>query len=565
VDSVEAPFTIPAGLVTRPGEELSARRGVLERAAPWVLSFGVLLVYLLFPTKNYYWDGIDFALNIEQSRGLGPALIHPHHLLYNVFGYYVYQACLALGWQVRAVHALQAANAFLSALSALLFYRFLRHAFRSAFLSSVLTLLFSFSATWWKYSTDADSYVPCLLLLLLCLNLLFAARRPRPWSVALAHSAAMFMHQLAVFFYPVAVLGLLLHGRGLGLKRRLLYALKYSAAASSFTLAVNYYCFRQQTGASGLKEFAAWLTSYVQGPQSYSLGFDPREVVFHAFSGHVRLFFAGRFNWLEGLFSPPVLILLAALICLALFIAYQLVRNFGPALSSFRRATPLDGRAGPAAAVCALWACVYFVFLCFWYPYFTPYRMFYLPALIFLLGAALVRYDLLRTARRRSCVAAFVAAMAVSNFLFFIYPLSHVEKNPPVAMALGMGGTWTAGTVVFYARPNSDNELFHYFNPATDWRKFDPDPAGSFEEELRLIYERGGTAWVDASALDRMQSTPEGTRWLAEHGAGGRRAELVGGGYRIIFVQIVPSAAAADSQVHDGSRGGGRPDEDTVE
>lgn len=304
----------------------------------------------------------------------------------------------------------------------------------------------------------------------------------------------------------------------------------------------------------------------MQGPQSYSLGFEPREVVFHAFSGHVRLFFAGRFNWLDGLLSPPVLILLAALISLAFFLAYQIIRNFGPALSSFRPATPIDERAGPAVAACALWACAYFVFLCFWYPYFTPYRMFYLPALIFLLGVALVRYDLTGTPRRRSCVSAFVAVVAVSNFLFFIYPLSHVEKNPPVAMAQGMGGTWTAGTVVFYARPNSDNELFRYFNPATEWRKLDSNPGGSFEETLREVYGRGGTAWMDASALDDISSSPEGSRWLAEHSNGGRRAELVGGGYRIIFVQVMSSAAAADAQVRDGSRGGGgRPDEDTVE
>jgi hypothetical protein len=160
---------------------------------------------------------------------------------------------------------------------------------------------------------------------------------------------------------------------------------------------------------------------------------------------------------------------------------------------------------------------------------------------------------------------AVVAAVALSNFLFFIYPLSHLEKNPAVAMAHGMGGKWTAGTVVFYARPNSDNELFRYFNPATDWRRFDAAPGGSFEETLREVYRQGGAAWLDASALDEMRSSPEGSRWLVEHSAGGRRAELVGGGYRIIFVQILPAAPDAAAQRPDGSRGGGRPDEDTVE
>ncbi|MBV9928606.1 MAG: hypothetical protein JOZ96_26555 [Acidobacteria bacterium] len=566
MNPVEAPLTAPAPLAIGRGDELSVGVRARARAAPWALSLGVLFVYLLFPTRNYYWDGIDFALTVEQSRGLGPALIHPHHLLYNVFGYYVYHAFEALGLQVRAVHALQAANALLSALSALLLHRFLSRTLRSTFLSATLTLLFSFSATWWKYSTDADSYVLSVLSLLVCLNLLFAARGPRPWSVALAHSAGMFMHQLAVFFYPVIVLGLLLDGRGLTRRRRLILVLQYSVAASSFTLAVNYFCFHLQTGGYGPADFVAWLTSYVQGPQAYSLGFDWREVVVHTFRGHARLFFGGRFNWLDGLLGLPVLTLLATLIAVASFLVYETFRGFKTIVSSFKSPVALDDKARWAAAACGLWACAYFAFLCFWYPYFTPYRMFYLPALVFLLGAAAVRYDLLRTPRRRRFASMFVAAMALSNFLFFIYPLSHVEKNPAVEMALGMGEAWPAGTVVYYARPNADNELFHYFNPATDWRKLDADPGGSFEETLREVYGRGGGAWLDASALDRMQSSPAGSRWLAEHSAGGRRVELVGGGYRIIFVQVMPSAAAGDAQARDVSRGGGGGlDEDTVE
>lgn len=109
--SVNAPLTESISLRIGPDEVLSVGVGIREKAAPWLLSLGVLLVYLSFPTRSYYWDGIDFALAIENSRGLSASLIHPHYTL------------------------------------------------RSAHLSLVLTALFSFSATWWKYSTDADSYV----------------------------------------------------------------------------------------------------------------------------------------------------------------------------------------------------------------------------------------------------------------------------------------------------------------------------------------------------------------------------------------------------------------------
>lgn len=520
-------------------EVLHVGAGVREKAAPWVISLGVLLVYLTFPTRNYYWDGINFALVIENSRGLSSALIHPHHLLYNVFGYLVYHLFDVLGWHVRAVHVLQITNAFLSALCALLLFRFLRHTLRATQLSFALTSLFSFSATWWKYSTDADSYVASVLFLLVCLNLVFAARRPRPAAVALAHAAAMFMHQLAVFFYPVIVIGILFNNPGLSVRRRALLILKYSVAASSLTLAANYYCFHLQTGAYGVADFAGWLTSYLHGSNGYSFSFDWRGGILLTLSGQAKLFFGGRLNWLEGLMSPAILTLSVLLAAIILLLGFKVVGGLRTLISEVRSATPLEGSLRPAAA-CSMWACIYLTFLFFWYPYFTPYRLFYLPAVIVLLGIVLVRYQVLSTPARLRYAALSVAAVALGNFLFLIYPLSHVEKNPPLALALEMNRTWAGGTVIYYASPNADNELFRYFNPATAWRELGAVGEPTFEEELRGIYRQGGAAWVDASALDRIQSAPEGFRWLSERTRGGRRTELVNNSYRIIFVQVFP-------------------------
>jgi len=177
------------------------RAGV--NSAAWITAIGILIVYLAFPTRTYYWDGVNFALSIENSSGFSRSLIHPHHLLYNVFGYAIYHICNAAGLNVRALQALQVTNGVLSALCAALFFRFLLQTLRSVYLSSVLTLLFAFSATWWKYSTDADSYVPSILLCVICLNLMVDGQKPRPFCVASVHAASMFMHQLAVFFYPV--------------------------------------------------------------------------------------------------------------------------------------------------------------------------------------------------------------------------------------------------------------------------------------------------------------------------------------------------------------------------
>lgn len=543
--SVNAPLSASNYLAIGSDEALSVRGGLREKAAPWAVTLGALLVYLSFPTRNYYWDGINFALSIEHAQGLSRTLIHPHHLFYNVFGYSIYYSLNFLGCNVRAVHALQTTNAVLSALSAWLLFRVMRHVLRSTPLSSVLTFLFSFSATWWKYSTDADAYVPSVLLLLVCLNLMLTARKPRPWAIALAHAASMCLHQLAVLFYPVIVLSIFLQNPGISGRQRMMLILKYSAAASLLTLAANYYGFWLQTGAYGLAAFAGWLTSYLHGPHSYSFSFDLQTNLFYSLRGQTRLFFAGRLTWLKGLMNLPVAALLGSLMITVVFLTSRFIRTFKTMILRGRRARPLESRLKPVAAVCFLWACAYSIFLFFWYPYFTPYRVFYLPSLILLLGIVLTHYEIPRSPTRLRYAALFVAAVAGSNFLFFIYPLSYAEKNPPLAMAVEMNKTWSHETVIFYAAASADGELFKYFNPTTDWRRFGSLRDESFEDELREIYRRGGAAWIDTSALDQLRSSPEGFRWLAEHTSKGRRYELINESYRIEFTQIFPSASNA--------------------
>ncbi len=100
-----------------------------SKLLPWALAAAVLLIYLLFPTKNYYWDGVDFAYDIERaSAALDPALIHANHLLYSPLGRLAYELSRALGFEARALEVLQVKNCLLSALCALLLFFVLRSA-----------------------------------------------------------------------------------------------------------------------------------------------------------------------------------------------------------------------------------------------------------------------------------------------------------------------------------------------------------------------------------------------------------------------------------------------------
>ena len=54
---------------------------------PWVLCLAIAAIYLAFPTKVYYWDGITFAQAIEDASSPNATLTHPNHLIYSYVGY----------------------------------------------------------------------------------------------------------------------------------------------------------------------------------------------------------------------------------------------------------------------------------------------------------------------------------------------------------------------------------------------------------------------------------------------------------------------------------------------
>src|SRR5215210_7091424 len=111
-----------------------------RQLAPWLLFIAMTLIYLLFPTRAYYWDGIIFAQAIEDSSHLNPSLVHPNHLIYNLVGYLFYKLLRTLGAEIRALTALQILNSLLSAACARIFFSILFDTLRSVYLSVCLTL-----------------------------------------------------------------------------------------------------------------------------------------------------------------------------------------------------------------------------------------------------------------------------------------------------------------------------------------------------------------------------------------------------------------------------------------
>lgn len=503
---------------------------------PWILFVTIAVIYLSFPTKSYYWDGIAFAQTIEDAPRINSSLLHPNHLLYNVVGYVSYRLVRRVGVDIRAVQALQVLNGLLGAFCAVVLFTILKRQLRSSYLSITLTLLFAFSATWWKFATDADSYIPGVLFLLLSFYWILPRNKPRPLLVALTFSVSMCFHQLAVIFYPVIVVGLFLQSSPSMQKQRFLNPLYFSVVAFVITFTAYCYSYYLITGTFDFEKFMHWITSF---SPDVSFSFDARSNFFYSLRGHWRLLFGGRFNAIKGLLNPFIVVLMLGLAVAVVAFLYKLVRSIGKPDLQWMWLLKTDRELRVLLLLSGLWLVAYLVFLFVWLPHNTFYRLFYLPALILMVGIILVSRERSHPQVRKHRLALLVVIVTLFNFLFLIFPYTHAQNYPPLALALEMNQAWPQGTVIYYGAPNSDNSLVRYFNSRTNWKQLPADTT-SFESELRDIHARGATAWLDASAIDQLSATPGGADWLKKHAREETRHAVVNKAYNLRFVQVVP-------------------------
>lgn len=508
-----------------------------EVVVPFLLCIGLLAVYLAFPTRNYYWDGIVFAQTIEDADHLSTALIHPNHLIYNVLGYFFYHLLLAVGLGVRAITALQVLNSIFGSIAAIVLFVTLKAMLRSLYLATFLTLLFGLSATWWKFSTDADAYIPSVLFLLWSFYFIMPGRRSRPFLVALLFSVSMSLHQLAIFFGPVIVLGLVFQETRDDSRKAASSVIRFGLLSFVITSVAYLFCFYLATHNFHPVTFIRWITSY--SPDA-PLSFNFWDLLRYTLRGQVRLFFTGRFNLLKGLINPVIIILTALLAIAVCAFSYFVVKNFKKPQRKSLRALMSNARTRPLLYMSMIWIAVYIAFLFFWLPQHTFYRLFYLPPAILLLGLfAAARYDF-AVYRPTYRLALFTVVVGLANFLFSIYPYSYAEKVPQTRFALELANQWAAGTVIFYDLENSDKSLVRYFTPSTNWMQLKSSNLKLLDDQLTEIYAQGSTAWLETTTIDRLASTPEGAQWLAAHAKRDSHRELKDKGLRIEFLQVVP-------------------------
>ncbi|MGH9426628.1 MAG: hypothetical protein ACRD2L_10060, partial [Terriglobia bacterium] len=291
--------------------------------------------------------------------------------------------------------------------TAYLIYSMLMASIRDTYYSVCLTLLFAFSATWWKFSTDANVYVPSVFFLVLAASKLQKRASPNWVAIGLIHAVSMLLHQIAAFFYPVVLIALFRNAALRGRKRALRDAGLYTAVAAG-TVFLSYawvwFCVVKgsvrdsagtryaQVDTSGVRtvrvdNFLSWVVSHGNEEYSFrSLTGNVQETL----RSNVRLFFGGRFSLaLRHIETPMLVILGVLLVCSIGLLALTLWETFRS--RPIQRKPAAEPQVEDGLPLLLTWIGSFATFLFLWLTEYPYYRLFYLPALILLLGVLIKR------------------------------------------------------------------------------------------------------------------------------------------------------------------------------
>jgi hypothetical protein len=258
------------------------------------------------------------------------------------------------------------------------------------------------------------------------------------------------------------------------------------------------------------------------------------------FFGHRFSFLLENAGYLEILMMVPALLIASAfLLVLVRNVRVSLVlRSLGKVRQDsedqFKRVVPMA----------VVWICTYSVFLIFWEPSMMYYRVFYAPACIFLAAFLLSNYhsfvaryngqDLPDKVPSGAALLA-VLALALFNFAFYISPGMRLEANAIVATAHEAQNVWDDNTIIYYAKPNSADTAFEYFNEKADWRRLPQSDIQALNQEIDDLHKSAKSVWLNKGAFSYADR-----KWLARY-ARGREVKLELEHAPAHYIELAPS------------------------
>jgi hypothetical protein len=463
----------------------------IRHKAPYLLLIALAIFYSAFLTRTYYWDGVLFSLHIEGvHRGELPSaiLFHPNHLVYSALGYLLYSAALACGLELRALTLLQILNVVVSIAAGFVVFVLSKRITSSYSIALFCWSLFAFGATWWKFSTDADSYI--LSVLFLVLTIFFVSGNPPSIIPAVVcHILAMLFHELAVFTYFPVIAAIALNFRWSKTKR-LWTCIAYSAGTGVCVGGAYLLCYSQSDRVTYPSLFA-WITSYASDAGfTHSLA----QITGPYLTSYIKLFLGGKLSLIRDYFSVAVCLSLAISVCM-LICAFFLFRR--------TRAAPATDPDARAVFVLWMWFLPCAIFLGCWDPGSAFHKLFVWPPIVLLIGAYIASRK--RLNQHVHAFQALAIAIAAWNFGAFIYPHSRASADPVLVFAQTLDRQLPRNATVYYRVLAPDDWYLEYFAPGRNWL---PLPPNIESWQQHLLSSTRGFVCLETTALDELEKNP---------------------------------------------------------
>ena len=460
----------------------------------------LLALYLLTPNRQYQFDALDYAT----AAKTGTHLFHPHHVLYNAFGWLICR--LVPGEPLRI---LATVNAIFTVAAAVLLARVVGRATGSTGLGRAAAVGYALTHGAWYMATAVEVYPISIFGEMVALTAVLetpARRAGRPPAAAdepvrgaslcwilvagLGSAVGMLFHQTALFSVP-AIAWIVWQRQGLS------RALVYLAVAGLATGGV-YVAIAAHEGAHSLTDLLRWLTAYAHTAQfstgTWGGGLNPMKMAGAAL-GIVGTFVFPSFVWNIQPFSgfrpgaaeiTPLALSAAAVV---LFVTLMLrARKGGPA--------PTEDK--PLRRALALWWVSHAVFTVWWESVNFEFWLMALAPFVFWLALRLK--PVVRENKRRAWLA--LALFGAGNLAITFIPDTLRSHNGWLSIVELVDAHGRDGDIVYSNEPAVDGYL-RYF--------------GKHKIQLRSLRETGGDpAAIDRLAAEADAARPRGAAFLLE-------------------------------------------------
>lgn len=176
-----------------------------QNRAASIIVFLIFFCFFLLTLANNFsapHDAIDYLNQIEKGKDL----FNPHHVLYHIVAYWLFNILRPLFTHTPPHYLIEAMDAFWGTLILVTFFNFLRHRFRyDNFTAFIATCLPAFSFGMWFYSTNIEVYMPPLFFLLSALYVLTGEplTKKKIYLAIALHVLAILFHQVNILFTPI--------------------------------------------------------------------------------------------------------------------------------------------------------------------------------------------------------------------------------------------------------------------------------------------------------------------------------------------------------------------------